>query len=496
MPAKKELIKKKREERSKFVRLERSVIDEVANFLFVLGNQFITVNNAEAAFDSFKYSLDLNPMNQPAVHNLGAVYSAMGKLDSALRMFRESVRMDPTQVTAQVALAETLRKLGEWRECEKILTSLPERDREHYAVLSALAVLYYDRGRLAEAERYNALALEKVKNDPHMLLNRALIGMLYGSWPEFWADYEFNLTYRQNPRMKGLAMADAWDGRECPGQSLLVISDQGLGDAIQFGRYLPEAKVKGKFDKLIYLVQPELVPLLSRSGIADVVVGFGESYTMAHDAFSSLLGIMRVLQVAPSNCRREPHLVTDPKLDAVWAARLGERAPGEFRVGLAWKGDSRHGNDASRSMPFSKVVSLVKGMTSSDGIVLVPPPNVKFYSFQVGEAIRGLSTDPQGLDFGITDLGSDFRDFDDTASAMRQMDLVIVVDTAVSHIAGCLGTECWVLLSKPEEWRNLLSGDSVWYAKNKLFRQSEPRVWDPVVAAALEKLIEVAKQRT
>jgi hypothetical protein len=145
-------------------------------------------------------------------------------------------------------------------------------------------------------------------------------------------------------------------------------------------------------------------------------------------------------------------------------------------------------------MPPSKFLSLIGGMTSNDGVSLKPPSNVKFYSFQVGPGAKVLSTDPTGNDFGVVDLGSDFRDFRDTASALKQMDLLISVDTSVAHAAGCLGVPCWVMISLPGEWRWLLSGnESVWYRDIRLFRQTEPRNWDNVIVAVLQELQEVSK---
>jgi len=491
MPKHSKSPKKKDDEKSKFMRIERAAALEVSNFLFALGNQFVGVQNAAGAFDCFKYSLDLNPFNQPAVHNLGALYFSKGELQSALRMFRESVRMDPEQVSANVALAETLRKLGEWREASDILEEQAKRAPDHFQVLSAKAVLMYDRGQLAEAQRYNDAALKKVPSDAHMLLNRALLGMLYGKWPEYWKDYEYNLSYRQNPRMKNLRMGDAWAGEECEGKTLLVIADQGYGDSIQMSRYLLEAKALGKFAKLTYLVQPELVSLMKRSGVADEVVGFAEAQSISRDSFSSLLGVMRVLQVSPENCWRPPHLVSDPQLDAVWAARLGERKPGEFRVSVTWQGDRAHGNDQSRSMPPSALVSLLKGLRSDGGEVVLPPKNVEWYSFQVGRAVQALAADPAGDCFGAMDLGTDFRHFDDTLSALRQMDLLIAVDTSIGHLAGCAGIPCWSVLSSPAEWRwGLVGTTSPWYSTAQLFRQSEPRDWTTVMLAVLRRLQE------
>ena len=476
------------DEKSRFVRLERTMVEEISQFLFCLGNQFVTVKNAEGAFDCFKYSLDLNPKHQPSCYNLGALYNITGNMDGAYRMFKESVRMKPDDLVARVALGEVARKLCKLDESRKILEAVYKEDPENYMVMSAMAILHYDSGHLAEAMEWNERALEKRPGDLHMTLNRALINMTFGDWPKWWSSYEFCLSYQKNERMRGLKMSDAWSGQELPGKSLLVISDQGSGDAIQFSRYLREAKELGKFGKVIYLVQPDLIDLLARVDGVDEVVGFGERMKLDFDAFSSLLGVMRVLQISPENCWRPPHVKTDPKLDDLWKHRIGKLWDGESRrVGIVWAGDPKHGNDHARSLPLVQFAKILSGTPA------VPPTlQVQLFSFQVGKAAEQLAQYPDGT---VVDLGQDFRSFDDTASALRQMDLLISCDTAVAHLSGCMGVPAWVLVPNPGEWRWLTDvGTTNWYKNFKIYRQSVPKHWDSVMEAVLRDLHEFVRR--
>jgi tetratricopeptide (TPR) repeat protein len=472
------------DEKSRFVRLERTMVEEISQFLFCLGNQFVTVKNAEGAFDCFKYSLDLNPKHQPSCYNLGALYNITGNMDGAYRMFKESVRMKPDDLVARVALGEVARKLCKLDESRKILEAVYKEDPDNYMVMSAMAILHYDSGHLAEAMEWNERALEKRPGDLHMTLNRALINMTFGDWPKWWSSYEFCLSYQKNERMRGLKMSDAWSGQELPGKSLLVISDQGSGDAIQFSRYLREAKELGKFGKVIYLVQPDLIDLLVRVDGVDEVVGFGERMKLDFDAFSSLLGVMRVLQISPENCWRPPHIETDPKLDDLWKHRIGKLWDGESRrVGIVWAGDPKHGNDVNRSLQLQQLLPL----TRVDGVQL--------FSFQVGTAaVAQLASDPTEDFSRVVDLGSDFRSFDDTASALRQMDLLVTCDTAVGHLAGCLGVKAWWMIPSTPEWRHGLSiGTSYWYKESRLFRQPGLKDWPGTIEAVVTELRELVK---
>ena len=504
---------KKQDDRSKFVRIEREVAEEISAFLFAVGNQFVSAKNAEAAFDCFKYSLDLNSKYHPAVYNLGSLYSVMNNLDGAYRMFSEALRMAPDDIMTMTALSEVCRKLGRLEESHKLLDRLIVRDPENYIVLSAIAILCYDEGRLSEAAKYNDLGLEKRPGDLHMHLNKALINMTYGHWDDQWVHYEFCLSYQKNEKMKHLSMSDAWAGQDMTGKTLLVVSDQGSGDAIQFSRYLVDAKRLGGFAKLIYLVQPELVDLLSGVEGVDQCIGFQEKYKVEYDIYSSLLGIMRVLKVNPENAHRRPHLrsSTSEALQLRWKANVDtEWKPGMKKIGIVWAGDPKHGNDHARSIPLTQFMKLTHGTTIKSSNLIdievakldvfnVPPvQGAQLFSLQVGPGLKQLDAQREiaGNDLGIVELGSDFRSFSDTAAALVQMDLLITCDTSVAHLAGCLGVPTWVLIPNPPEWRWLLAcNQSVWYDSVEIFRQANPKDWDSVMIAVIERLREFCQQQ-
>jgi hypothetical protein len=318
-----------------------------------------------------------------------------------------------------------------------------------------------------------------------MLLNKTLINLLYGRWAQWWVSYELYLSYRKdNDRMAGLDIRGSWHGQECEGKNLVVVSDQGSGDCIQFGRYLAEAKALGKFETVTYIVQPDLVELMSRVKGIDRCVGFGDSCDIKLDAYSSLLGIMRVLQISPENCKRPPHIVTDPDLDLVWKTRIDALWDGKSKkVGIVWGGDQKHGNDANRSLPLAQFLKL----THVQG--------VQVFSFQLGNGLKQLFVVPEEEQKKIVELGTDFRNFDDTASAMRQMDLLITCDTAPGHLAGSMGIPTWWLIPNPGEWRHGIDTlDSLWYDKSHLFRQKTPKDWNPVIEKVVKELSDWAQR--
>jgi len=171
-----------------------------------------------------------------------------------------------------------------------------------------------------------------------------------------------------------------------------------------------------------------------------------------------------------------PYLAPPPgefRLEA--AARPG------FRVGLAWAGDPAHRNDHNRSLPLDRLQPLLR------------VPGIRWFSLQVGDQTAELIRLDPGLE--VTELGSRFRDFGDTANAIAQLDLVITVDTAVAHLAGALGKAVWVLLPYLAEWRWMLGRlDSPWYPTMRLFRQSSRGDWNALMLVVANELARMAAQ--
>jgi hypothetical protein len=467
-------------------RLDSALADEIANYLFTMGAKFYDANNAEVAFDCFKYSLDLNPKNQPAAHNLAHIYSRTGDLPSARRMFKEAVRMCPTSFEGRLSLANVERRLGELDVARAILTQINAESPNDARLLLEMSVLEHDDANILLADDHNEAVLKLEPKNPHALLNKVLLSMEQGRWAENWSGYEEALSYGASKWMLGLKRDDSWDGTTRPGKSLIVVSDQGSGDAIQFARYLMRAKEVGQFASVVYLVQPDTVDLLRRSGVADQVLPRDAAAVAAmrtakaagsSTVFTSLLGVCRALQLTPQNCFMKPNLVLDDAMLEVWWCRINDLWDGKSKkVGLVWSGDPAHGNDHNRSLTFAQATRLMN------------IPGVQIFSLQVGVAAEKLKI--LRADSSVVDLGSYVRNWDDTAHALANLDVLVTVDTAAAHLAGCLGTSAHVLLPMPSEWRWLQHGTMpTWYIEDmSLWRQKTPGNWAEVVSQLIAYL--------
>ncbi|MBF0294741.1 MAG: glycosyltransferase family protein [Magnetococcales bacterium] len=381
------------------------------------------------------------------------------------RMFQERNRFDQARMAYQQAI----------------------RLRPDYAdALANLGCLLMDMHRPQEAEAALRAAASAAPGQPEILWNLALLLLRQGRFVEGWPLY----AYRHHPRNRFRSVVPpdlpfpCWQGEELTGQSILVLTEQGLGDTLQFCRYLPILKAMGA--KAVQLVcAPALAGLLrtlpGMEGPEEEAASGGAGG--AHDFWTFLLDIPvrlgTTLSTIPAGL---PYLATLPERDAVWRERLP--SSGALRVGLTWKGNPEHWNDGNRSLPDLAALAPLWSV-----------PGVVFIALQTGAGAGEAASPPAGQP--LFDCGRWIGDCADTASIVAQLDLVICVDTAIAHLCGALGKRCWVLLPCiGTDWRWLEErSDSPWYpGVLRLFRQLTPDDWSGVIRETREALHGLARQ--
>jgi hypothetical protein len=269
------------------------------------------------------------------------------------------------------------------------------------------------------------------------------------------------------------SQAPLWDGSPLEGRTILVRVEQGLGDTLQFIRYLPLVQRRG--GRVILVCQPALVGLLTGSR------GLGIERLLAqgdplpeYDLHVSLLSLPGLLGTTLENVPADvPYLEAEPQPVEAWRQRLGSYRG--FKIGIVWQGNPDHRMDRFRSTRLAQFAPLAR------------VPGVHLFSLQKGPGAEQLAalTDR----FPVTDLGSGLDDFRDTAAVLKNLDLVVSVDTSVAHLAGALGIPVWVALHFPAEWRWLTGReDSPWYPTMRLFRQTSPGQWEDVFRRIAEAL--------
>jgi hypothetical protein len=285
------------------------------------------------------------------------------------------------------------------------------------------------------------------------------------------------------------AAEPAWDGSPAPkpGESVLFIhAEQGIGDTIQFARFIPAASTRGW--KIELEVHPRLLRLMSLApALADVkiIATAAADQVPRHDAHIALLSLPHALKISdPASVELSTPLKfeIDPELRATWKERVdGAARPGTLKVGLAWSGNPKHPDDHRRSLQLKSLIPL-------------DHPDVSIFNLQFGPNAPGASGANPAIK--LIDLTGHSQDFADTAALIEQLDLVITADTAIAHLAGSIGKPTWVLLYFLPDWRWGLRGDdSAWYPSMRVFRQLERGVWNHPVNAAAEAMAELVRSR-
>ncbi|PLZ02047.1 hypothetical protein CY652_12880 [Burkholderia sp. WAC0059] len=394
-------------------------------------------NRLADAEASYRRALELRPDDVKTLNNLGSVLQAGGRAAEAIAVYRRAL-------ACRADLPETWYNLG------TMLKWLDRLDESEAAYRQAVAL------RVDYAEAQFGLAT--------LLLS---LGRFEEAWPLYESRYA--MPGFVHHRSVSILRCPRWRGEALDGRSLLVWQEDGLGDMIQFGRYLAQLKARG-VARLTVACMPALHRLLGSVAGVDEVLDHdaAQARALTFDCWTSLLGV-------PLHLRGEAtvpavYLRPDAALVEAWRARLEALAPGR-RVGLVWKGNPRHHNDANRSLPSLAALAPLWNVAG-----------VRFVSLQKGQGEHEAQSPPAGQP--LLHLGSDAADLADTAAIVAQLDLVICVDTSVAHLAASLGTPCWVMLPAHDvDWRWMHGReDSPWYPGGRLFRQAgEGGAWAGLV---------------
>jgi len=359
----------------------------------------------------------------------------------------------------------------------------------HFERAKALALeraeVYNNLGNAATAENrlhdavahyQHAIRLDPAMPDVHMNLGMALLklGDLPAGFREFewrWQTRQFTPFMPPHPR---------WDGSPLPGKTLLVHTEQGAGDAIQFIRFVQQARER--VGKVLLITPDSLSALFATAAGVDEIRGAGAIAEQAFDVHISLLSLPMVLGTTLETIPAQTPYLSVPPDRQVNVLRMGAGQPttggkSPLRVGIAWAGSPTQGNDRNRSARLADFAPLFE------------VPGIEWHSLQVGEKAEELQVASGKLQVTIRNWQGELRDWADTAAVVSQLDLVISVDTGVAHLAGALGVPAWVLLCYAPDWRWLLErADSPWYPAARLFRQPRPKDWASVMAEAAAAL--------
>ena len=321
-------------------------------------------------------------------------------------------------------------------------------------------------GRPARAIPFLEHALILEPNNITAKFNLAVSYLLMGNYAKGWPAYETRWNYEHLAGTEPTYAQPRWTGQDLQGKTILVVGEQGHGDCIQFVRFVYNLHVLGAQIKL--QVTDGLIPLLCRSEIMSQVAGYNDD--MGHfDYWVPIMSIPGILGITLENLpNTQSYLNADLVLQQQWHTKLGPKH--RMRVGISWSGRRDSWLNQHKSVPFPVILEMIRSNPQHEWINL-----------------QADTTDDEAValaDAGVTMFPGAVQHFGDTAALMMHLDVVIGVDTAVSHLAGALGRPVWIMLNQfAVDWRWLLDRDSSpWYTTARLFRQPQRNDWNSVTA--------------
>jgi Flp pilus assembly protein TadD len=436
-----------------------------------LGSALADLGQADAAIACYHKALSLRPDYAMAHLNLGNALWAKGQAEAAIAAYDKAIALRPDFAEAHtfraIVLGDQGRTAPALASCRRALALQPGYPDAH----NTLGNLLRMEGRVAEAVGCyrRTLALAPDYPDAHFNLGMALLalGEFAAGWPEYewrWKTPQMMASERRFPQRQ-------WRGEAAAGQRLLIHAEQGLGDTLQFCRFVPWVAARGL--AVVLEVPRPLLRLCATLPGVEAIVAAGETLPEfdLHCPMASLpLVLGTTLATIPATV---PYLGTDAAATAGWRARL----PAEgLRVGLVWAGNpsldrpSRAAMDRRRSVAPERLAAVLA------------VPGLRFISLQK----HGPRLPPEAP---VVDVMAEMTDFADTAALVASLDLVIAVDTAVAHLAGALGKPVWLLDRFDPDWRWMVGRrDSPWYPSLRIYRQPAPGDWDSVLAEVARDL--------
>jgi Flp pilus assembly protein TadD len=437
-----------------------------------LGNALKRAGQFEKAVAVHESLVRLLPAAPEALSNLATTYLAWGHTEAALANFQKAAALRPEDPELQFNLATAYQWQGDLHRAierfEAAIALKPDHARAH----TNLGVCYKNIGRIDDALAAQRRAVTIDPSNPDAEWNLALTEILTGAFEAGFARYEWRRKIKGFPSVGGYP----WNGEALEDKTLVIFTEQGMGDALQFIRYLPLASKRAAHVTL--MCRPSMVSFL-KSAYHGAIRVVPMATVSPETPVAPLMSLPFLLRHGTWLGEAVPYLHASKHLIDYWSAILD--TDGRLKVGLCWQGNPSHKNDRHRSIPLSQLLPLFCNR------------EVRFFSLQKFHGLEQLSVLPST--FNVVELGSTLDEsaaFADTAAVIHCMDIVLTVDTAIAHLAGALGRETWTLLPLVPDFRWGIEGRCAAYPSMRLFRQTTQGDWTSVVREVEIALLEAA----
>lgn len=455
---------------------------------FRVGYTLQMANRHHEAIAPYRRALAIEPTLPQLRNNLaGALTLTGGDLSEQLALLESAVRDEPGNGDVWTNLSNAYRMSLDLPHAleagARAVQCAPQSPLTHNNYALALR----EAQRWSEAEQAATTAYTLAPHNATMRSNLAMLQLMRGNYAHGWLSHESRWEGSKELGGNRPAMpAPTWRGEPLAGRTLLVWGEQGMGDLLQFSRYIPMLgeRVHLEGGRLIWNSFPHMGGLLARSlgaHVDEYSAGGGVESLPPFDYEIPLLSLPLIFDTREETIpAATPYLFADTAARESWRKRLAGEA--RLKVGLTWTGSHGHQRNPFRRVGWERYAAHFGGMQ-----------DVAFYSLQPGADADVAAARAAGLP--MTDYTAEFKTFDDTAAFVSELDLVITVCTSAAHLSGALGQRTWVLLDVNPHWVWLLErSDSPWYPDATLYRQPRFGEWEPALEAVARDLRALAAQ--
>ena len=485
------------------------------------GNAFKSIQDYPSAIHNYHIALDIDPQNAVVHYNKGLTHFELNEFDLAIQCYQRAISIDKNYQSAYINQGISYRKMRQYEEAihcyNQALKINPDNAHAYFnmavtlrdinqfdAAISSYDIAIHFHPQFTEAYLNRGVLLQDLRKfeaamadynkvielNPNLVdgnFNKSTLLLSLGHYNEGWQLHESRL---QKPHILALTQQlhkPQWTGAESLiNKTILLIAEQGLGDTIQFCRYVPQLAELGA--TVILQVQKSLTCIMHHlNGVAKVITK--ENTPPAYDFYCPLMSLPLAFKTSIENIPQTiPYLNTDSHLYHFWRQQLEYIS--QPKIGLVWSGGHRPSQphlwatDHRRNIPFQKMASL-------------NIPEVQFFSLQKGEPAES-ALPAQQLQYWNTknfhNFSTQLNDFANTAALIKNLDLIISVDTSTAHLSGALGKPTWILNRYDSCWRWLQdTPQTPWYPSARLYRQQQFNQWDELLSEVRSDLIEFSR---
>jgi len=451
------------------------MMPERPSILANLSATLIHLREWEKAKSICRELLNITPTDSIGWLNLGVCAAHTEQASFAIECFEKCLQIDSSSIAALANMGNAYQDIEEYEAADSCYKKCLVLDNNYQEALIGKANLENEFKRYESALEYFDAVLQQNPKNHIACLNKALSLLRLGRFQEGWPLYESRWETLGLIEYKKKFHAPLWIGKESIlGKTIYIHAEQGLGDTIQFSRYLPLLE-KEKGAKVIFGAPKSLMPLMKSLSPTIKVVdqkNFSEKY---HDKIDFHCPIMSLPLAFGTELNTIPistaYLEIDPSKKEIWSKKLdsSKSKPTPLKIGITWRGSGKYASKVSekRNIPFALISELVAEFRSDA---------IEFHAIQTefGSDTAFKAPSLEGLNIHTNDL----IDFSDTAALISQLDLVISVDTACAHLAGALGVPTVLLIPDPPDFMSLTKCDqSPWYPNTSLLKQKKREDW-------------------